>query len=171
MECCNCDSSDVKIFCRDCKVNGSKEWLFCLGCSLLHPRIKAYRGHVMIPLSDLDTSSESANSRDEINENSKMDLVLRLFDLIVLDYANALLSPIFKYFNHDSSSVSLSGWGYMVFLFLLYYIVVKMMCGNYSPFVNGAIFFVIYRWVKREKSKLPPTPRRNGRNEPKVGYQ
>jgi hypothetical protein len=40
--CSNCDHSQAKFYCLDCPPNIGN---FCLGCSIIHPKVKATRNH------------------------------------------------------------------------------------------------------------------------------
>ncbi|KAJ1424040.1 hypothetical protein B484DRAFT_432486, partial [Ochromonadaceae sp. CCMP2298] len=46
--CCNCESAEAKFLCRQCPEG---ERFLCLGCSLIHPKVRAFRGHALVPIS------------------------------------------------------------------------------------------------------------------------
>jgi hypothetical protein len=52
--CGNCDTSVTKFHCLDCKRSGDS-YTFCLGCSIIHGKVKSSIHHSLEPVQDLDT--------------------------------------------------------------------------------------------------------------------
>jgi len=50
--CSNCDAGPGKFECSDCKRCGNP-FYFCLGCSVIHSKLKVFQNHALLPLHDL----------------------------------------------------------------------------------------------------------------------
>ena len=56
--CSNCDHSQAKFYCIDCPPNVGN---FCLGCSIIHPKVKATRNHRVNLSIDKEILSENVS--------------------------------------------------------------------------------------------------------------
>ena len=56
--CSNCDHSQAKFYCLDCPPNVGN---FCLGCSIIHPKVKATRDHRVHLSIDKEIPSEDGS--------------------------------------------------------------------------------------------------------------
>ena len=56
--CSNCDHSQAKFYCLDCPPNVGN---FCLGCSIIHPKVKATRNHRVHLSIDKEIPSEDVS--------------------------------------------------------------------------------------------------------------
>jgi hypothetical protein len=101
-KCCNCEESLCKFVCLNClKEEKEDDCYLCLGCSILHPKIKSFRNHNVVIINNnkgemtsqtLRRNSSSAHENrflheydviEQTNENlsfsSMLSAVLRLF--------------------------------------------------------------------------------------------
>lgn len=67
--CCNCDTAVAKFQCVDCRRQGLDSTLYCLGCSIIHPKVKPFFHHSME--SFLGPSGNKINSSNTNRRNKK----------------------------------------------------------------------------------------------------
>lgn len=67
--CYNCEVQTAKFVCRQCP---TEESYFCNGCSIVHPTIRAFRGHVLDPIQMVtSTANMSSDTRKKRNVRFK----------------------------------------------------------------------------------------------------
>lgn len=141
--CSNCESAAAKFICRSCPVTVSDRYL-CLGCSVIHPKIKAFRDHVVVVMeANVDRqgcslSSHSISDRFHASQSFVEDLGTFVRTMIGLAYDNI----------HNKSYEDIEYWqavcGIAVIV-LTYYGLVKMVFRDYSSLVNICVGIVLYK--------------------------
>ena len=141
--CNNCDSSQAKYVCREC--DESCRYL-CVGCSVIHPKIKAFRGHMVTALASDGNSSSAINHLLKI-PNSLDELSTTLAQIIELIYRNlsslSWTDPLFIQTLVGLIAVSVG-----------YYTIIRFVFAKYSSVVNIAMAIGLYQWLQSAKFKV-----------------
>lgn len=135
--CRNCESSPVKFVCKQC---GEEDRYLCLGCSVLHPKIKAFRSHVLLPL-----FNNGSNMRMNAFDNWQLDRIANLSWIDVSNVLTQLYRNITERSVHEKefwTSASL-----LVGLSVVYYVFCKKVFAGFSTAANIVIGIVIYKYA------------------------
>lgn len=174
--CCNCDTEESTYICKQCK---ESDKYLCYNCSLLHPKIKAFKQHVLVKaVSSMSGSSSQTNREffdpDIIRIKAKEIFFNGIRRLkFYVDYVYDILN------NRDSIdtttyyvTVSLCIIG-----FVLIYCLLKLLFGSTAVFVAlGLVYVYHYAETKiNEEAKeflkqttSQPTRQSNSNNNSKL---
>lgn len=167
-KCCNCEESRCKFFCLEC---GENERYLCLGCSVIHPKIKAFRNHRVIVINNRggsegkkETSSVSfSQSLGDSSSTSSLSLEgLRLNSLTASCY-DALLQ-FQAYLLRLTDTIRQSPFGSARFvssatqlgaLVLSYFLLIKHLFGRNSTSVHLLMIvgFVLSNYFQQSRLK------------------
>lgn len=142
--CKNCEKSQSKFVCRNCD-NSNK--FMCLGCSLMHPQIKAFRGHTVVTL---NSGSESDFKMDSVNWTSFGTFFDSLNSCVLyiteIGYANIAHKTWTDFLFWRTILLAL-------LLSLFYYLLIRAIFRDYSTLVNIAMGICVYKWLMYNKGK------------------
>lgn len=139
--CCNCDQSPSKFICLSCD---DDDKYLCLGCSVIHPMIKQFRGHTVLPI---EPTPRGAGS---------LGLLFRIQQLAEAHVDNLLTLPC----SNPTYWLSLT---LLLIILVAYYLLVKAVCGGYAVIVNALVILAMVRYVSPglfdgKKPHTKPTP-------------
>jgi hypothetical protein len=143
LTCANCDSSGAKFACRQCEESSR---YFCVGCSVIHPKIKQFRGHEVVALQTQQSADIPFRSTGHVPQNLK-DLSATLAHAIDVAYYN--------FTNLSWTDARL--WqtlAIVLIITLAYYVVVRTFFAKYSSIVNIAVAIALYQWFQSTKLNL-----------------
>jgi hypothetical protein len=143
LSCANCDGSGAKFACRQC---AEPSRYFCVGCSVIHPKIKQFRGHEVVALQTQRSADIPFRSGGRVPQNLK-DLSATLAQAIDVAYYN--------FTNLSWTDARL--WQTLAILLIItlaYYVVVRTFFAKYSSVVNIAVAIALYQWFQSTKLKL-----------------
>lgn len=138
--CSNCDSSDAKFICRECDPTCC---YLCVGCSVIHPKIKAFRGHQVVSIQSNSIARKSTinfrlpTSWDDLNVTLTHAIDTIHINLTTLTWSDAL-------FWKTVAAVLLCT--------LTYYSIVRTLFASYSSIVNMAVAIGLYQWFQSTRS-------------------
>lgn len=143
--CSNCENGPAKFVCQQCL--DKNERYFCLGCSLFHNKIKAFRNHSLNSLSNLDYS---ANSR----RMSKGGL-LELLNPLLAD-ATCHFDSVRLFFNDLCDGKAEASWQFKVLVTIaavVAFLLCKYLFGSSSLVVNMGAVAGIYFYLQKRKDQ------------------
>ena len=150
--CSNCESAVAKFICRSCPATASDRYL-CLGCSVIHPKVKAFRDHVIVIMEakearqDSSLNSLSISDRLHAPQSFLEDLGTFVRSMIELGYDNI----------HNKSYRDMEYWqtvSGIAVIVLTYYGLVKMVFRDYSSLVNICVGIVLYKVLQSVRVPL-----------------
>lgn len=145
--CNNCETSEAKFICKDC--DESSKYL-CLGCSVIHPKIKAFRGHTVI------LHGEQFNSRGGAHDNAQTTKV----NVSTIDWMSASMVQTVDtvYFDLTSRNFTdLVFWRTLIFSIfgsVSYYLTSRLIFRKYASLVNIALAIGLYQWLQSSRFKV-----------------
>lgn len=124
--CRNCEETVSKFECTTC---GEANKYLCLGCSLIHPKIKQFRGHVVHPLDEGETDSlcSRRSGRGALGQSPSIPALARQFFEQQVDII--LNRPW-------GSSQWIASVCIVLATFLTYYVAIKVFCGQFASAVH-----------------------------------
>lgn len=145
--CTNCESSESKFICREC--DESSKYL-CVGCSLIHPKIKAFRNHNVIPI---DGSAGSFHSSEKVPFSLTTDGLSR-FSAYWIDKAYCNMSS-----RPWTDIVLWQTLAACLVVSIIYYTIVNTIFRKYAPLVNIAMAIGLYQWLQSDNFKVSEADR------------
>ena len=121
---------------------------FCLGCSIIHPKVKEWRGHIVERLDSANTGI--------INHGTATGtaVLFEQFEDSFLSALDNLISPILQTFEIDPiNSVDFRGGSILLVAVTAYYIFVKVTFGRIATIVNIVVAIVCYRWAHKKRKR------------------
>ncbi|RYG66848.1 hypothetical protein EON64_08820 [archaeon] len=125
--CRNCGEAKSKFLCREC---GLEDGLFCLGCSIFHSKVRQFRGHAVVPISEGFSRSRSARNASDL-KSVISEFVQGHVDVVL---EGRYSSPDFYY-----SAVTLCA------ALLGYYLLVKTLFKGYALIANAVVILLLVR--------------------------
>lgn len=137
--CSNCEKAPAKFYCEAC--TDESERYFCLGCSLFHNKIKAFRSHSVLPMEE---------SQDGFTANSPYQTLL-ISAKAHLDRIGGYVQDLVD----GKAEASLETKILITVSAVLMFLLCKFIFGSSSMVVNmGAVAGVYYYLQKRKEQQL-----------------
>lgn len=144
--CCNCDDSNkhlAKFYCRNCIEKSPDNAYYCTGCSYIHPRIKDYRGHLLVPIYNTKSrlSNYAFNLRFLEGLPSRMNGVVRSLVeayLLLYDFVD-------DYFElHENKTIATI---IIIGSVVIYFTLVKILFGRITTLAHIALLVLFNRYA------------------------
>ena len=145
--CGNCEESEAKFVCRQC---GDSCKYLCVGCSVMHPKIKAFRGHQVVSTQSTTANANHFEFQFPTSLDHLSDLVAKAIDTV---YYN-LISSSWK------DKLFWKTIGAVLLVTLLYYSIVRIIFTKYSSLVNMATGIGLYQWFQSTKFRVPDSEKK-----------
>lgn len=142
--CRNCDQNPSKFECTSC---GVEDKYLCMGCSVMHGKIKQFRGHRVIPLETSSSDAISVVSSDE-EPHFLMNFCIRMLE----DHVERSLQPRW-------TTDWLLSFSFISILCIIYFVLTKRFCGPFQPVVH---FLILVALIRRA---LPSSPEKEKATE------
>lgn len=139
--CSNCEQSESKFICRDCDESNKN---LCLGCSVIHPKIKAFRNHNVMQLSGNPGSSLKARAPFSLSTNSIGDTFAYFIDAA---YDNLSKRPLTDIVLWQTVAICSA-------VTIAYYTIVNIIFRKYSSLVNIGLAIWLFQWLQSSKFKV-----------------
>jgi len=145
--CTNCESSESKYICREC--DDSSKYM-CVGCSLIHPKIKAFRNHNVIPIDGASTSPSTSTippltfTTDGLSRVAVYWIDVAYYNMSSRPWTDIILWQTF------AACLVVS---------MIYYTIVNTIFRKYAPLVNIAMAIGLYQWLQSDQFKVSEADR------------
>jgi hypothetical protein len=138
--CYNCESEVAKFSCQNCK---APENFFCVGCSILHPKIKLFRNHSISPIENTESENIDINKYlSNYSNYATFEDFAEGFNSLLDDIYENLSKPRFDSLNFWKSSLI------VVVIIFVYYSISKLIFGHYSSIVTAALVLISFQGQK-----------------------
>jgi hypothetical protein len=148
-KCCNCEEQDSKFYCKDC---GDDDKYLCVGCSVLHPKIKSFRGH-----------NVAALNRSSFTKRDSPNLTLSRLQQLFLEHIESIYTVLI-----EGSLGEMRFWRAclsMIVMALVYFLVTKALLGSAAMIWNvGVAISFYYRSIFRSSNAVEPSPKHREQN-------
>lgn len=141
--CTNCETSESKFICREC--DDANKYL-CVGCSVIHPKIKAFRNHHIMAMHSVSSDNVSITQQEpfRLSLDGISDVFVSSIEIACSNISTrSLTDPIL--------------WQTLLLCLaatVVYYKIVNVIFRKYAPLVNIAMAIWLYQWLQSDKFKV-----------------
>lgn len=139
--CSNCESSEAKYVCRQCEELSK---YLCLGCSLIHPKIKQYRGHSVVATCTQQSPGPTLQIRVPQNLNELSAIFSQAVEVVCYNFT---VLPWSDFRLWQTAAV-------LILITFMYFMVVRTIFAKYASLINIATAIGLYQWFQSTKLKL-----------------
>lgn len=139
--CANCEASESKFVCRDC--DDANKYL-CVGCSVIHPKIKAFRNHNVMAIGGQTNRGVAERAPFTLTIDGISDALVYLLDTAYFNVSNKPLTDLMLW---QTILMCLA-------VTVVYYTIVHTIFRKYAPLVNIAMAIWLYQWLQSNKFKV-----------------
>jgi hypothetical protein len=143
--CCNCDEVVAKFRCMDC-IDGDN--LFCTGCSLLHPKVKATRNHRLVTAE----YSEDLSTRVSVG---KIDIFRAVKD--VLSFMSNM-DVVGSFDELPPNTKNYAGVGVIIVVFVIFFTIRQLVGRDGASVLTLLVGIFLMRWMQMKKAGGGPAP-------------
>lgn len=144
--CCNCDSEVSRYVCSNCSENDK---FLCVGCSIIHPKVKTFRGHIVSPINNTQ-EQETIISWSNLTRKSISETFGEVLEIVLIRLDNL---------NEDILHGSYSDSNYWKAILIIFSIlslflgIMRFLFGRRSVFVSFAAAGLIFVWSRSQQAK------------------